>query len=441
MMKRIDWLLAFATIGLVLFSIFFVYSSSLDAAGSIQSAQFVRQLLFAFVGLIVMIIVMHVPADSIKAFIPVFYGAVLLLLALTLIIGEVRNGSRSWIRVGPINLQMSEFSKAAAILMYAFLIARNLPDFSKYKTSVLYSGIAIAPMLLVLLQPDLGTALVFIPLAIVIFYIAGAGAARIFFVVGAGASAIMTLVVSYAMQNAVDATGAQLLRTGNFYIYAGILAVVFVLSALGLRIFAFLQAAFSSVAYISFMLLSGAGLAYAATKVLKTYQLQRLLVFVNPESDALGSGWHILQSVAAIGSGGFFGAGFLQGRQSSMQFLPQKSTDFIFSLIGEQLGFVGSMSVVLLYTLLMWRLIIIGTRSRTEFSRICCAGVLAVFLTHFMVNIGMTLGMMPITGIPLLLVSYGGSSLISAFLMVGVVQSVYRFEVSEGSSLQAVNYF
>ncbi len=440
-MRRIDFVQCFVVLGLVVFSSLFVYSSSLDIEGVMQSVEFSRQLLFVIIGFICMFITMLIPISKVKEFIPVIYALALALLVLTLFIGEVRNGARSWLQAFGFSLQASEFAKLATILMYAFLIEKYTPHLQRYRYVLLYVLVGFAPMALILLQPDMGTSLVYIPLVLAILYIAGIPAERALFVIGAGVISIVTLIVSYSLQSIVasDPTAITLLRTEHFVTYVIILVIVFMLSAFGTLI-GFLPRIFATLRYCSFMTLSGAAMAFVATIVLKPYQLQRLLVFVRPESDPLGSGWHILQSVSAIGSGGLLGAGFLQGKQSSLQFLPQKSTDFIFSLIGEEFGFVGSASVILLYGILMWRIILVGMASKTMFSRLCCAGILAVFFTHFMVNIGMTLGIMPITGIPLLLVSYGGSSMLSAFLALGVVQGIYRHEVRNSSLMTSAAF-
>ncbi len=429
-MRRIDLLQCGAVLGLVVFSALFVYSSSVDMQGVVQSTEFSKQLLFIIIGLTCMFIIMFIPINKFKEFMPVVYGFALFLLVFTLFKGDVRNGAQSWLPVFGFSLQASEFAKVATILMYAYLIEKYSPDFRQYTHIIFYAFVGLLPMGLILMQPDMGTALVYLPIMLAILYISGVLAKRVLFIVGAGVISIATLIVSYVMQSMVtsDVTLITLLRTNTFLVYIILLALLVILSSLGTMV-DFFSRGFFVLRYCSFMTLTGGIMAYIATIVLKPYQLQRLLVFIKPESDPLGSGWHILQSVSAIGSGGLFGAGFLQGEQSSLHFLPQKSTDFIFSLIGEELGFMGNVTVILLYFLLMWRILLVGVACKTMFSRICCAGILAIFFIHFMVNIGMTLGIMPITGIPLLLVSYGGSSIVSTFFALGIVQNIYRYEV------------
>ena len=159
-------------------------------------------------------------------------------------------------------------------------------------------------------------------------------------------------------------------------------------------------------------------------KVLKDYQIKRLIVFIDPDSDPRGAGWNIIQSKVAIGSGNIFGQGFLRGTQSHYRFLPEQSTDFIFSILAEEFGFVGGISVFILYLVILLRMIFILRKANTAFGYYVCAGIIAMFFFHFIINVGMVMGIMPITGIPLLLLSYGGSSLWTAMICLGLVMSI-----------------
>jgi rod shape determining protein RodA len=184
------------------------------------------------------------------------------------------------------------------------------------------------------------------------------------------------------------------------------------------------------IAYIAVIVIVGLGVSCAAKKVLKEYQIMRLIVFLDPNVDPRGSGWNIIQSVTAIGSGGIWGKGYLQGTQSHYRFLPQQSTDFIFSIFSEEWGLLGGILVFGLFLVISLRFIKIMKSTQDPYGSFIVAGLSAMFIFHFLINVGMTMGIMPITGIPLLFMSYGGSSLITAMAGIGIALSIFvrRYE-------------
>ncbi len=443
MTYKTDWLLIFSVLGLLTFSLFFVYSSSVDLQGQLQSTEFIRQFSFVIIGIIFFIIISLVKYNYIENSAWYIYVFFILLLIITFMFGSVRNGARSWLGFWGFGIQASEFSKVALMVAMAAFVKKRGQNFLMVRDTITLALLTLLPMGLILLQPDMGTSLVFIPILLFVLYIAGMNEKKVFFVVGVGVVAVIILIVSYWLldfSSSVEQKMSLMLRSQAFLLYLlGVFALC-ILALLG-RLVVYMKAFFNTLAYISAMVLFGNTFAYIATYVLKPYQLQRLLVFVNPESDSLGSGWQILQSVSAIGSGGMLGQGFLQGKQSNFQFLPQKSTDFIFSLIGEEIGFIGSVSIILLYGLLLFRIVFIGMNSKDIFSRVFCAGAIAMFFTHFVVSIGMTLGVMPITGIPLLLVSYGGSSVLSSLIAIGIVHNIYISESYKHQESRNISMF
>ena len=202
---------------------------------------------------------------------------------------------------------------------------------------------------------------------------------------------------------------------------AGILVII--LSAVGW--FVFKKELYYWLCYSSVIFSSSLFLAMMAQKILKAYQIMRLVVFLDPSVDPQGAGWNILQSLTAIGSGGLVGKGFLQGTQSHYHYLPQQSNDFIFSIIAEETGFLGGIFVFLCFFIIIVRAFIIANSSKDSFGSYLCFGVIAMFFFHFMVNIGMAMGIMPITGIPLLFLSYGGSSLWTSMMAAGILINIY----------------
>ncbi|NMB63511.1 MAG: rod shape-determining protein RodA, partial [Spirochaetes bacterium] len=212
--------------------------------------------------------------------------------------------------------------------------------------------------------------------------------------------------------------------------YSPELVQILLLSLLAIIIVAFAgylftkQKYYSIFTYITSILFLGTGFGYVANKVLKEYQIMRLAVFLDPNIDPLGSGWNIIQSITAIGSGGILGKGFLQGTQSHYRYLPQQSTDFIFSILAEEFGFIGCFAIFLVYFFIIFRMIKIMRNNRDTFAQGIIAGVISMMLFHFAINVGMAMGIMPITGIPLLFLSYGGSSLLSNCITFGIVISI-----------------
>ena len=285
------------------------------------------------------------------------YGLMLFLLLLTDLVAPKVNGAQSWLGFGGIRFQPSEFAKIAIILAMSKFLSRYPP--LDFKTFMAGLGVISLPVLLVLLQPDAGSALVY-------------------------------LVISFGM----------LLAAGTPFKYLGGLV------GLGLSMIPVL---------IIF--------------VLKEYQRNRILVFIDPMRDPLGAGYNVIQSRIAVGSGGVFGKGFMLGTQSKLKFLPEPHTDFIFSVFSEEFGFVGNMILILLFSLLLFRVIFTGIKSRDRRCKILVAGVASWLWFQMFESIGMSIGLTPVTGLPLPFLSYGGSSLLATFMALGLVASIYIEEV------------
>ncbi len=428
MNKRVDYMLIFSMLALLVLGVLFVYSSSVNAEGTIDSNEYVRQIIFIVTGMALFVLLQMVPLRALKKYVLHIYFVLLFLLFLTLLIGQVRNNARSWLGLWSFSIQISEFMKLGFILLLARMVENNTQK-SNSLWFVQPSALLLAlPILLILFQPDMGTALVYIPILLAVLYVSGISGARVFFVIAVGVVSVLTLIILYFLFSTDISTVGNVNILENSWngivVYVLVFVGVIILSIIGMRL-GFLKKFFRVTLYISSVLCVGTLIAIAISLILKPYQLQRLLIFINPDSDPQNTGWHILQSINAIGSGGFSGLGLFQGIQSKLQYLPMAQTDFIFSVIGEEIGFLGTAGVILLYSLLMWRILIIGLRSGSLFGAVCCAGVFAMFFTHFTVNIGMTMGFMPVTGIPLILLSYGGSSLWTAMLSLGIVHNIY----------------
>jgi rod shape determining protein RodA len=288
-------------------------------------------------------------------------------------------------------------------------------------------GIVLLPTLLVALQPDLGTAIVYIPIFLVMNFVAGTKKRYIFFML-LSVSLLVLFVVLPIWEEYIHggANQALLILTKQVFIRYSLLAlsVICALAILGYVLLkkGYFYWIFYSTSIIFLSLLGSMGAGY----FLKEYQVMRLIVFLNPGIDPQGAGWNIIQSITAVGSGGILGKGFLKGTQSHYRFLPQQSTDFIFSILAEEWGFLGNLLVFALFLIIMIRCFYIILNVKDRFAAYTATGIMTMFFFHFIVNIGMAMGIMPITGIPLFFLSYGGSSLWTAMIGIGILLNINR---------------
>lgn len=281
-------------------------------------------------------------------------------------------------------------------------------------------------MMLVLLQPDMGTAVVFLPIFLVMSFLAGIEFRYIAYVIITGMLLIVLSVIPawsfYIAQR--DIGLVRILTTSRYSLYILlVLGALIVLSAIGnyvlkRRYFYWILYGFSSVFFAY-------GGSFLLRYILKDFQIKRLIVFLDPTIDPQGAGWNVIQSITAVGSGGFWGKGWLQGTQSHYRYLPQQSTDFIFSIIAEEWGFLGSFVILLLFMIILGRSLYIAISAKDAFATNVAGGVFAMIAFHVFINIGMAMGIMPITGIPLFFLSYGGSSLWTALIGIGLLVSIH----------------
>jgi len=396
-----DPLLALTVLGLTLFGIAMIYSAGqLDVPKPGVAGAWRAQLVWLSISLVGMFLVMRVQVRWLEwVSLPLYVIGVLSLVA-TLIIGTGRGtaeGTKSWLELGPLSVQPAQFANLATILMLGRIMGawRETPQslWNLWKPIT----IVAVPMGLVFLQPDLGTALVFGGLLIATLYWAGTPMGLLF-----------------------------MLLSPIFGLLTAIVPWLFSVYMIGLMIFLYLYRAYMWEAVLVIALNLAAGtIAAPLWNSLDDYQKNRLLVFLDPSKDPRGAGYNVRQSRVAIGSGGLVGKGFTEGTQKRLAFLPEQHTDFIFAVIGEEMGFLfGTLVVVTAYGIIIWRLIKLAERLPDPFAGIVVFGILGAWFTHILVNIGMTVGLMPVTGIPLPFLSYGGSFLLATYLALGVAQRV-----------------
>ncbi|MDI3280434.1 MAG: rod shape-determining protein RodA [Bacillota bacterium] len=358
LVKSFDFPLLGVTLALLLLGLLVVYSATQARDLELYGDRFyhlLRQALAAGIGLLALAAVVNVDYGLFERLARPLYLCNLALLVLVLVVGKTVSHSQSWLHLGALgSFQPSELAKILVILTLAKQLqeGEDRPNFTQFLLALVHVGI---PMILILLQPDLGTAMVFVGILFGMLFVYG---------------------------------------IPNRYLLGAILLAV-VLSP-----------------FLYFF-------------VLADYQRARLMVLINPYSDPVKSGYNVIQSMIAIGSGRLFGKGLFSGTQTQLNFVPEHHTDFIFSVVGEEFGFLGGLFLLGAYFFILWRGLQIIELARDEYGQLVAAGVVSMLLFHVLINVGMTLGIMPVTGIPLPLISYGGSSLIANLVGIGLLLNIY----------------
>ncbi len=389
----------FTTLGIVVIllgiGILSVYSATYDAGASLY---FNRQVIWACIGLLLMFSIMLLPFRTIQFLSYPLYGISIIILMVILVAGKVVAGSKSWFGIGGLGLQPSEVVKVTTILALAYYLAQRHVNLSRLKHIFVTFGIVLLPVILIALQPDLGTAIIYIGILVVVLFWAGASTFFMLALLAPPAVVIATL----------------------FGTTAFVCVVLFTFIALVLLRENRLLSAF----VFSVTVLMAASVQFIFGK-LAPHQQRRILTFLNPDADPLGSGYNVIQSKIAIGSGGLFGKGYLQGSQTQLNFLPAQWTDFIYCVPSEEFGFLGAFTILLLLTLLLIRGVQIASMVRSRYSSIVAIGVVGALSVHTLINIGMAMGIMPVVGVPLPFMSYGGSNLLTNLIMAGLLLNMY----------------
>jgi len=427
---EIDFFILLPVLVLMIFGVLFIYSSGITSSGAMVSTEYIRQIIWASIGLIIALVLSFVNYRRFYDIALYLYLVTLLPLLYTSVFGQAVHGTR-WLRIGNFGFQASEFAKIAAIVFLARYLTDTRLNGNSFFRFISSCFIIFVPMIIVLIQPDLGTALVFIPILLSMTFVAGVAMRYIIFSVSCilltGILMVLPLWQTYILRKSLSI----------LVVLTSLRLIVVVILVLGLimaiALFGYLKYRkryFYWMLYVVAIFVFSLGASFMARRVLRNYQIMRLIVFIDPNIDPRGAGWNIIQSITAIGAGGLTGKGYLQGTQSHYRFLPEQSTDFIFSIFSEEAGFVGGLIVFALFLLICLRLLRLSKITTDPFAAYICAGLVGIYSFHFIINVGMTMGIMPITGIPLLFMSYGGSSLISAMVGIGLVLSIYvrRFQ-------------
>ncbi|GLU56729.1 rod shape-determining protein RodA [Dyadobacter frigoris] len=419
--KNVDWmvvLIYIACLGIGWVNIYAaVYNPETHSSIFDLSNNAGKQLMWIGTTFILIICILVIDYKFYETFSFIIYAIVIFLLVVVLFAGSNINGSRSWIKFGAISLQPAQFANLAvslAISKYlsdpAISLTRKLKDYYPIL------GIIALPSFLILLSNETGSMLVFASFAIILYREGMPG-----FIPAIGIVSAALLIISL-LYNSWYIAGAIIFIAG---------IVIWVMPVMTRR-----RGGLMATVLIAFVMISIVfGVDFFMNNVLQKHQRGRIMVLLDPDSDPRGIGWNVIQSKIAIGSGGFTGKGFLQGTQTKFDFVPEQSTDFIFCTVGEEHGFVGTAVVVSLFILLISRLVVLAERQRSRFARVYGYCVAGIFFFHFLVNVGMTIGLMPVIGIPLPFFSYGGSSLWSFSVLLFIflkIDAQRPFTLSRG---------
>ncbi|MCH8325590.1 MAG: rod shape-determining protein RodA [Bacteroidetes bacterium] len=382
---------------LLIIGLIAIYSATLN--NPIAENNFNRQLIWVGVGILVFFIVYFIPTNTFKNIAwPAFIFSILLLI-LVVVMGKRVSGAKSWLYVGSLGFQPSELAKISTILALSSFLSKKEIDIESFKDILLALSIGLIPIVLILLEPDMGTVLVFITIFLTIIFWKGISLFGLFIVLSPGVVAISSMF--------------------------GILPFIATLVIVAVILVFFKKGLIFSGSLFAINLAAGFFTDFVF-RALSPHQQIRITSFLNPMSDPLGSGYNSIQAKVAIGSGGLFGKGFLNGNQTQLNFIPEQWTDFIYCVIGEEFGFIGTVITLLLFLMVFLKILKIATTTKNEFLSLTIIGILSLFFIHIMINIGMAVGVMPVIGITLPLVSYGGSSLIVNMALLGIVANIYR---------------
>ncbi|MCL2791459.1 MAG: rod shape-determining protein RodA [Spirochaetaceae bacterium] len=422
-----DFLILISVISLVFIGVCFIYSSNITSDGTILSNEYTKQIVWALIGLVLMAAIIMFDYKTFETFAIYIYLVSIVLLVITLLFGNVVNGSRRWLGIMEFGIQPSEFAKITTIILLGAFYAKNSNAMTRITTLLKGFLIILFPVVLIVLQPDMGTALVYFPIFLVMSFTAGAKVRHVMYIALVGILTMVLIVIPVWFRHIYSGSEAVI----NFFVDSRFYYIILIsgLAIMAISLFAYFFTKKGFYYYYftyfsSIIVISTIG-AIIGKMVLKSYQIMRLVIFLDPNIDPRGAGWHFIQSITAVGSGGIFGKGFLNGTQSNLRFLPQQSTDFIFSIIAEEIGFMGCLLVFFLFLIIIVRGYMIAIAAKDLFGTNLASGISTMILFHFMVNIGMTIGIMPITGIPLFFISYGGSSLWTAMIGVALLINVY----------------
>jgi len=394
MATRLDWRLAIAALGLLVIGLATVYSAT--SVPGMHHGLWVKQALWLAVGLLAAYVATGIHYRVYESLAIPLYVLSLVMLTAVLVVGTSAMGARRWIDLGPLRFQPSEVAKIATVFVLARRFDQPDLDFTRFRAWFPPLLIVLVPFVLVAREPDLGTSLAFPVVLVVMYFWAGMPLGPL----ALGLSPVFNVALFFV--------------THSLWWFGGLFAVLLAVVRPRLPV-------------LIAVLTLNVAVGWAVPRLwdhLHDYQKRRIETFLNPGNDPTGSGYQIIQSRIAIGSGGVVGKGYLKGSQKALAFLPMRHTDFIYSVVGEEFGLLGSLTVVLLYAVVILRGFRLAAMARNGFASLMAVGVVSTLFYHIMVNMLMTIGWAPVTGLPLPLLSYGGTALMVNCVQLGLLQNV-----------------
>ncbi|MDR1696237.1 MAG: rod shape-determining protein RodA [Endomicrobium sp.] len=425
------WLFA-ALAALVSIGVFAVYSASFNYG--VSSKYITVQTAAFLLGLVCMLATASFNYQYYKQFDKVIYALSLILLVSVLIFGVKVNGAKRWIDLGPLSFQPVEITKLVYILVIASFLDKNWRNIGKPSALAYTFAILMGHFCLIMMQPAFSSTLAYFLVTLVLLYASGAEPFYLLCIsLFCGLTVGIPLFIEFLKLQEFVMNPVSL--AGHFvnFVQGNVIGIFYAAVAVVVLLFAvwwFLWKLKTKISIIypvllGFAVMFGCVASISVEKTLKDYQRKRMVVFLYPETDSRGAGYNVIQSKIAIGSGKVFGKGFLKGTQTQLGFLPEQHTDFIFSVIGEEGGWVFSQAVIVLYFIFIWRALVISREARDRYGSLVAIGIAAMFAFYALINISMVAGLMPVAGVPLLFLSYGGSSMVSSMIAAGILFSIH----------------
>ncbi len=374
-----------------------IYSATLNHP--IAGNNFNKQLFYIFISMGVLFLAYIIPLRIFRTSAFPAYIVTTGLLILVLLVGRGIKGANSWLTIGSFGIQPSEFGKITLIFLLSYFLGEKKRDINTVKDISITLLIMLVPVVFILLQPDMGTVIIYMFITLVMIFWRGISLFSLFVV-------LSPLVVSFSS------------------IFGTSIFIISLVTVLVFLIF-FRRDIFLSAVVFVINMASGFFFEYIFN-MLKPHQQKRIEAFIDPSADPLNTGYNALQVKVAIGSGGIWGKGFLQGNQTHLRFIPEQWTDFIYCVIGEEFGFIGSVITIILFMIFMLRILKLTSYTKDYFNSLVLIGILSYFFIHFSINIGMNIGIIPVIGVPLPFLSYGGSSLLVSMFLVGIILNIYK---------------
>ena len=434
--RKLDWPLVYALIGLCVMGFFTILSA---VSGTKEMASIMRTHIIALPVAVAAFIFgwlfnYQIYAEHYKK----LYALVIFLLVAVLAFGIVARGSHSWFRFGGFSFQPAELCRIALIVITAAFLAGRPRQIKTFKTLAIFAAMILPVFGLIMMQPDFSSIVVTAPALLILLFVAGVNVYYfvliIAFALMAGIFPILWTYIGLYPEVLDNSVVLGWINSLSFdiipcLIFSGIILTLFILTWFILK-YSRILVPFSLTMVLAFSIIGGFFGGYFVNNHIKSYQRKRVEAFLAPTADPKGASYNVLQAQIAMGSGGVLGKGLFAGTQSRLGFVPERHTDFILAILGEESGLIGTLLVLGLYILILWRIIFIAQNSSDLFGYLLCAGIFAIFFVYMAFNFGMLIGIVPVAGIPLPFISYGGSNLVSSMWALGLVEGVYYRRLS-----------